>query len=123
MALLDVTEVLTDPLFVERGLVRIVSTETVNEDGMAVYATAETSFVGVVTNDSGDILRRNPNAQYVAGSITIHTRQQLNAATAGTDADMIVWRGMKYTVTEVQDYGHFGRGGFCAVTCVPVSLA
>lgn len=121
MARLDVTEVLTDPLFVERGLVRIVSTETVNDHGRSAYVTTETPFVGVVTNDGGDILRRNQNAQYVAGSITIHTRQQLNVAAEGADADIVVWRGRKYTVTDVQDYGHFGRG-FCAVTCEPVAL-
>lgn len=121
MALLDVTEVLTDPLFVERGLKRIVSAETVGDDGLADYAETITAFVGVVTNDGGDILKRMPDAKYVAGTITIHTRQTLNVATPGLDADMVEWRGKRYTVTDVQDYGHFGRG-FCAVTCEPVPL-
>lgn len=121
MALLDVSDVLIDPDFVERGIKRIVNDETVGDDGVASYTTTETTFVGVVTNDKGDLLARMAGAAYVKGSITIHTRQTLNVATPGKDADIVEWRGKRYTVTEVQDYGHFGRG-FCAVSCEPIPL-
>lgn len=121
MPFLDVSDVLTDPDFVSRDLVRARRAETVGNDGIASYVDDRLAFVGVVTNGGGDILARLADAQYVRGTITIHTRADLSTAAPGRDADIVEWRGRRYTVTEVQDYGHFGRG-FTAVTCEPIPL-
>jgi hypothetical protein len=121
MPLLDVTEVLTDPDFVSRGLKRIVSAETVGDNGRSTYVETQTLFNGVVTNAQGDILARMAGAAFVKGSITIHTKQTLNVATDGADADIVEWQGKRYTVVDVQDYGHFGRG-FWAASCEPIPL-
>ena len=121
MALLDVVDVLTDPDFVNTGIKKIVRVQTVGNDGVATYSETTTTFTGVVTNDTGDVLMRLPGASYVKGTITIHTREPLNVATSSTDADRVEWMGKQYTVTDVQDYAHFGRG-FHAVTCEPVPM-
>lgn len=121
MALLDVVDVLTDPDFVNTGIKKIVRTQTVGDDGVATYSEVKTTFAGVVTNDTGDILMRLAAGTYVKGTITIHTREILNVATSGKDADRVEWMGKQYTVTDVHDYGHFGRG-FHAVTCEPVPM-
>jgi hypothetical protein len=41
-----------------------------------------------------------------------------------TPADLVVWKGARYTVVNVDDYSHFGAG-FVAATCdlIPVAGA
>lgn len=116
MALLDVTEVLLDPDFMDTGLVCTRSTQDVNDDGRTVFATTSTTFAGVVTSDKGDILERLAGAERKTGSITIHTIFRLVAGEGDVTADVVTWRGKEYTVSNVNDYSHFGRGFICA-TC------
>lgn len=118
MALLDVTDVLLDPDFMDLGLICNRMTQTVDEHGRATNTAAEIPFAGVVTSDSGDILDRLADGSRIIGSITIHTPFRLRdgGADASADADEIVWQGATYTVSNVNDYSHFGRGFVCA-TC------
>lgn len=116
MALLDVSEVLLDPDFMDTGLICTRSTQDVNDDGRTVLATTNTQFAGVVTSDKGDILERLAGAERKTGSITIHTIFRLVAGEGDVTADVVTWRGKDYTVSNVNDYSHFGRGFICA-TC------
>ncbi len=116
MALLDVTDVLLDPDFMDTGLVCNRMTQTVDDHGRAQNATTATPFNAVVTSDKGDILHRNADGSRIIGSITVHTQFRLLDGSPGLDADEIVWQGRTYTVVNVNDYSHFGRG-FVAATC------
>lgn len=116
MALLDVTDVLLDPDFMDAGLLCNRMTQTVGDDGRAANAVTQTRFAAVVTSDKGDILHRNADGSRIIGSITLHTPFRLTDGAAGRDADEIVWQGRTYTVVSVNDYSHFGRGFVCA-TC------
>ena len=69
-----------------------------------------------MTSDKGDVLHRNADGSRIVGSITIHTIFRLSDGSAGQDADEVVWQGRTYTVVNVNDYSHFGRGFVCA-TC------
>lgn len=122
MARLDVSDILTDPDFIDRGLICERSKQTVGTDGIAINATTKTKFIGVVTSDSGDVLERMPGVERIKGSITIHTRFALNDGAPGQTADVVQWRGRRYTVSNVNDYSHFGRG-FIAATCDLITLA
>ena len=122
MPRLDVSRVLMSREFVDRALVCTRNTQTVGDDGIAVNATADTPFAGVVTSDKGDILSRLPESSYVQGTITIHSRFALTDGRAGTDADVVTWQGRRYTVTNVNDYSTWGAGFTCA-TCVPLNLS
>ncbi|WP_281659644.1 hypothetical protein [Microvirgula aerodenitrificans] len=122
MARLDVSDVLLDPDFMDRDLICQRSVQTVGDNGWAEVTTTETTFAGVVTSDSGDILERIASGERIKGSITIHTRFGLSDGAAGTTADVVVWQGRKYTVSNVNDYRHFGRGFVCA-TCDLMSLS
>ncbi|TJZ75583.1 hypothetical protein [Chitiniphilus eburneus] len=122
MADLDVTEILFDPDFMDTGLVCQRATQVVGDDGMAVNTTSSTPFAGVVTSDAGDVLERIASGERVKGSITIHTVFPLSDGDAGQTADVVTWRGRNYTVTNVNDYLHFGAGFVCA-TCEPIPLA
>ncbi|WP_079218928.1 hypothetical protein [Herbaspirillum robiniae] len=116
MALLDVTEVLLDPDLMDVGIVCCRQDQTVGDDGMAVNTETQTPFAGVVTSDSGDILQRIAEGSRIVGSITIHTIFRIQDGAAGRDADEVIWDGRRYTVSNVNNYSHFGRG-FVAATC------
>lgn len=122
MARLDVTEILTDPDFVDRGLICERSIQSVGTDGLAVNTTKSIKFMGVVTSDSGDILERMPGVERIKGSITIHSKFRLNDGAPGQTADVVQWQGRRYTVSNVNDYSHFGRG-FVTATCDLIPLA
>lgn len=122
MANLDVTDILSDPDFMDRGLVCERNAQAVGNDGLAVNTTTLTPFSGVVTSDSGDILERIATGERIKGSITIHTKFVLNDGTAGFSADVVQWRGRRYTVSSVNDYSHFARG-FVVASCDLIPLS
>ncbi|MCA7959503.1 hypothetical protein LGM14_18555 [Burkholderia multivorans] len=116
MAFLDVSDVLLDPDFMDTGLICNRMTQTVDDHGRAQNSVASTPFSAVVTSDKGDILHRNADGSRIIGSITLHTMFRLLDGSVGQDADEVVWAGRTYTVVNVNDYSHFGRGFVCA-TC------
>ncbi|WP_446902999.1 hypothetical protein [Burkholderia sp. YIM B11467] len=118
MAQLDVVDVLLDPDFMDTGLVCNRMTQTIDVHGRALNTPAAIPFAAVVTSDKGDILHRNADGSRIVGSITLHTPLRLrDGGPDGTaDADEIAWQGATYTVVNVNDYSHFGRGFVCA-TC------
>jgi galactose-6-phosphate isomerase len=122
MPLLDVTSVLTDPMFVDRSLISTRQTQVVNDNGLAVNTPVSTPFSGVVTNNTGDTLRRRADGSRIEGSITIHTRFPLQDGNTGLDADLVQWQGRTYTVSNVSDWSRFGRG-FVAAICDLIPLS
>jgi hypothetical protein len=122
MAQLDVSDVLLDPDFMDTGLICKRSVQTVGDNGRTTTSDTSTPFAGVVTSDKGDILERLAGAERKKGSITIHTIFPLTAGEGDTTADIVTWRGKTYTVSNVNDYQHFGRGFVCA-TCDLLPLA
>src|SRR5437868_9537152 len=122
MALLDVSDVLLDPDFVDTSLVCERATIAVGDDGRSVASPANIPFSGVVTSNNGDVLDRIAEGQRIKGSITIHTRFSLIEGGAGQDADVVQWRGRRYTVTNVNDYAHFGAG-FVVAYCDLIPLS
>lgn len=122
MAQLDVSEILLDPDFMDTGLLCLRSVQVVGDNGRPTTTDTETRFAGVVTSDKGDILERLAVAERKKGSITIHTIFRLTAGEGDTTADIVTWKGKRYTVSNVNDYKHFGRGFVCA-TCDLLPLA
>lgn len=109
MALLDVSEVLSDPDLIEpTGLVRVRRTQTISGQGMATNAEASTAFSGVVTAGKGDALRRTPDGSNALGNITVTTTTELRPERPGEDADIVVWQGRRYIVESIADYRNFG---------------
>lgn len=109
MALLDVSEVLSDPDLIEpTGLVRVRRTQTISAQGLATDAEASTPFSGVVTAGKGDSLRRSPDGNNAQGNMTVTTTFDLRPERPGEDADIVVWQGRRYLVTEIADYRNFG---------------
>lgn len=116
MALLDVVDVIVDPDFMDKGLIRERSVQSIDEDGFAYNHVSKLPFSAVVTQHRGDQLNRTKVGEHIEGSITVTTRTELRPGTEDYPADVIVWRGRRYTVTPSNDWSHFGRG-FYQVNC------
>lgn len=115
MARTDVTDALFDPDFVDRLICeRIV--QTVGDDGIARNTPTEVPVYGCVTINSDAVLERTPTGERVKGAITVHTKFRLIAGDDEHTADNLRWKGRRYTVADVADNSHFGRG-FCAAGC------
>jgi hypothetical protein len=119
---LDVSDVLSDPDFADSTLVCRRQTQTVSNSGIASNTLTTIPFTGVVTSDAGDVLERLAAGAYIRGSITIHTSFALRDGSIGGDADIVIWQGRQYTVTDVNDYTSWGAG-FVGARCelVPFS--
>jgi len=117
MPLIDMTDALTDPDFMDTFTVARQS-QTINSSGFAVNTpTATPPLYGVVTSDRGKRLQRGTDAERIAQTITIITTFELSAgAGTGQTADVVNWNGQQYTVTHIDDYSRFGQG-FIQDTC------
>lgn len=122
MALIDVTDVLFDPDFADTNIKVERSTLTVGDDGVARKEFKTIRFTGVVTPDTGDILERRGEGERIKGRITIHTKFELIDSAAGGTADIVQWRGKRYTVANVSNNMNFGKG-FVRASCDVIPLA
>ena len=110
MAQISVIELLTDPDFCD--LVTIIrSTETVGDDGVAVYTTQTVQVMASIQANSGDTLMMLPDASRTEGTWEIITTYPLATATDTTKADTVIWRGVEHVVTSIGRFGNFA-GGF-----------
>lgn len=110
MPTLDVSSVLTDPLFADRSLKCIRQKQTIGDDGLAVNTTQTIAFIGVVTAASGTVLEREAEGSRVSGSISVITRHLLVDGKNGLAADEVQYNGRRYVVSDVQDYSRYGAG-------------
>tara|TARA_R100000365_G_C2747006_1_gene76578 strand:+ start:1891 stop:2259 length:369 start_codon:yes stop_codon:yes gene_type:complete len=109
MALLDVSEVLSDPDLIEpTGLVRIRRVQTVSAQGLASNTETPLAFSGVVTAGKGDSLRRTADGNNAQGNMTVTTTTDLRPEMPGQDADIVVWQGRRYIVESIAEYRNFG---------------
>lgn len=122
MPFLDTSDVLCDPDFCDTSLMCARSVVNANEQGVGTAVTKTFGFAGVVTSDSGDVLKRVPAGEYVVGSILICTRTKLIEAAKGYTADVVSWNGNDYTVTTVNDYSTYGVG-FVEAICELIPLS
>lgn len=115
MPLLDVSEVLSDPLFTEPMNV-YRRTETVGSNGRTVITRTRVRPVptGVIMpKDSvigGNAIQRNPDEQHRGSALLIYTQFRLRGPSPGFQPDVVVWNGDDYVVTLVNDYSHYGAG-------------
>ena len=121
MALLDVTDVLFDPMLtdsfdVERRI------ETVDINGRSTVAvTTLTGKIGVVTMANASELERLPEEQRMRRAISIVSAFNLRGVVAGYQPDVIVWRGDRFVVAAIDNYPQFGSG-FVQVICSSLDL-
>lgn len=116
---LDISEILLDPDVAGTRFSVIRRTEVVSEvDGRATYVETPTNDIvgSVVPGDSGKLLRKE-DGQMTDNVITVTTRFRLRAASEGIAPDIILFDGIRYTVTALKRWGQAGTG-FVRAACV-----
>lgn len=112
--LLDVSDVLDDPDFLDTTLRLKPTAITVGNDGLAEGTAGWIAFAGVVIPDGGTDLIQLGEGDEVQGDITIYTRQPLTTGDADRGADTVFWDGAPYVVINAQPW-RYGSGYFRAV--------
>lgn len=121
MALLDVSEVISDPLFTTT--VTLVCTEEfVNDLGEATWQDAETRDVSAVVTADTKTIERLPDALRRAGTILVRFLVKDFEAFRARGYDAVVWRGRRFVVKDAADYSHFGAG-FVRMVCWPEEVS
>lgn len=113
MALLDMSEVITDPDFAEPAdaLTLERNVQTIDGGGMATNTPTLTPFSAVVCARDGSRMTRSEDGEMVESSLSIHTLTHLTAGSPpDVPADVVQWKGARYTVANTNDYSHFGAG-------------
>ena len=116
MPLLDVTEVLLDPDFVDFSLVCRRQIQTTDDDNFPINTPQEIPFTGVVTVDRSLEARRMAAGQNINGAILIVTQFRLTQGSKSInegpnlDADLVIYNGGLYRGTFVDPYTRYGAG-------------
>ncbi|MCP9270231.1 head-tail adaptor [Xenorhabdus sp. XENO-1] len=110
MPLLDVSEILLDPDFVDMSLVCHRSTQTIDDDGFTKNSVQNLPFAGVVTVDRSLEAKRMEAGQSISGAILIVTQFRLTQGYQGVDADIVTYQRRQYRVTFVDPYTAYGTG-------------
>lgn len=116
MALIDVSELLTDPDFTNTvTLIRRAS--TVDTYGENVMTETQSTITAVVQGANTESLERVPEGARLSDLIDVYYKGQLTTESPSGYADIIVWGGKRYQVFEVvEDFMNFGAG-FTKAVC------
>lgn len=109
MALLDVTELLTDADFCN-DFTLMRRTETVNRFGEATFTETTQACTGVVQPTTADVENLLPQGANPTDYVQVWMAEKLRAG-----YDFIVWNGKTFAVEQVKDWGHYGSGFYNAI--------
>jgi len=109
MAEIDVTEVLTDPDFLDTfSFIR--SIETVAPNGRPTFAQTTLNAYGVVQPASGRAMELTPEATRTSEMLEIWTQAGLQEASDETAADIVLWQNKQFVPVRVDDFDNWGQG-------------
>ena len=121
MALLDVSEVIEDPLFTSR-VTLIKREEAADEAGNPVWRDADAKEVDAVVTSDAKALSRLPDEMRREGTILVRVLYEDAPEGFGSGYDAIEWRGRRFVVMDCADYSQF-HGGFLRLTCAPEEVS
>ena len=111
---IDVSELITDPDFCQTFT--IYRTKRIADDkGRAETVETSEQVTGVIQPVSGDDLDRLPEGDRGKQAVTVWIREKL---TTGDDAnlpDEVEWRGTRYVVKQLRNWGDWGVGFYRAI--------
>lgn len=115
MPILDVSDVLSDPLFADTATVYRNAVTVDPSTARTISTPTSVPILCVVTSDKGRNLQRNPEAALSEGSIIVHSTFFFTEGGNGVDADELDWNGRRWVVVTVDDYSRYGSGFTCAM--------
>jgi hypothetical protein len=107
MANISVSQLLFDPDFVDPVTVRR-QVEVVGDDGLVTYTVQTFDIVASVQSMGGDNLFVDTDRSRATGTYEVITTFPLVVATDTTSADIVIWQGVEFIVTNVGRFGNFG---------------
>lgn len=117
MALLDVSEVIADPLFTSP--VRLIArSETFDENGQSVWIESACYCVQAVVTSDMKTLERLPEEIRRVGTIVVRFLIKDAPAFKAHAHDCVEWRGKRFAINDAADYSQFGQG-FIRLICSP----
>jgi hypothetical protein len=91
MALIDVSELMSDPDFVNQFTI-VRRTSKVNDFGENEISDTNICAIGSIQAGNGDTLKRLPEAARKENAITVYTKTELRAdSTTNGYSDVIIW--------------------------------
>lgn len=115
MALLDVSEVLNDPLFQEPAVL-IRRREAIGDDGVTVLTEGAKPIMVVATSGDGDLLAQTPTGRTLNSTVRFYTSEGISPGQSEQSADVVLWRGRRYVAISVSDWTNWGAG-FTSASC------
>ncbi len=116
MAQIDVSDILSDPEFVD-PIVVVKRTPSINSYGQNELSECKFQSHGSVQSVSGKTLQRLPEALRVANLYSFWVRGNITADGTQKYPDQLVFRGQKYNVQHIFDWTNWGAG-WCEGTCI-----
>lgn len=116
MAQVDVTQLLTDPDFVDKMQV-ISRFPRVNSLGENLITEQVLNTIGSVQPASGKTIQRLPEALRVANVMDFFFKGQIVATEPGKYTSILVFKGRRFQVQLIQDWSNWGSG-WTQGTCV-----
>lgn len=121
MALLDVSEIFSDPNLMSTIVVER-RPSYVNDSGLLTQGASEYYTIqACVTPASGEVLATLPEAERAGGALQVFTMFRLMSASEGGGGDEFQWDGFTYRVTTRAAFFNYGAG-FCSCTAVRKEL-
>jgi hypothetical protein len=117
MALLDVCEVLDDPLFTSE-VTLTKRTESSDDYGNPVWSDGDSATVQAVVTADQKSIERLPDDLQKSGTILVRVNSDCVPSGYGVANDCVTWRGKTFVIKDSSDYSHFGRG-FMRFVCWP----
>ncbi len=116
MAQIDVTDILSDPDFVDK-IALVTRVPSVNSYGENILNESKLDTIGSVQPASGRAINRLPEALRVANISSFWFKGKIVASEPGKYSSILVFKGQRYQVQTVQDWSNWGSG-WCEGTCV-----
>lgn len=118
MALLDVSEVIEEPLFTS-PVTLVTMAETFDLAGNPVWVEDTSRTINAVVTSDMKAIARLPEALRREGTIVVRFMvPESPEGFYGGGYSRVIWRGKKFTVKDCADYTQFGRG-FLRLICHP----
>lgn len=116
MAQIDVTDLLTDPDFVDE-VTLINRVPAINYLGENILQETSIKTVGSVQPASGRVIQRIPEALRVANLSSFWIKGEIIANDTGKYTSVLCFKNKRYQVQTVFDWENYGRG-YCEGLCV-----
>lgn len=118
MALLDVSEVIEEPLFTS-PVTLVTMTESFDQVGNPIWVEDSSRTVYAVVTSDMKTIARLPEALRREGAIMVRFMiPESPEGFYGQGYSRVIWRGKKFVVKDCADYSQFGRG-FLRLICHP----